>query len=133
MHQLVGDETHDVIFASRRQDVAAKIMSYDYSDVIFSPYGSVINLSDEVNSLMYCITSSAAFGNKCKDQELFVEDVFTAGSDASATIVDWAMSEMMKNPTIIKKAQAEVREIFSRRKDDLHIIPIPYHWSPTVE
>lgn len=34
-----SDETHDVIFASRRQDVAAKIMSYDYSDVIFSPYG----------------------------------------------------------------------------------------------
>lgn len=111
-----SDETHDVIFASRPQDVAAKIMSYDYSDVIFSPYGdywrqlrkicisellsikrvqsfwsireeevsnliklidsragSVINLSDEVNSLMYCITSSAAFGNKCKDQELFVE------------------------------------------------------------
>lgn len=111
-----SDETHDVIFASRPQDVAAKIMSYDYSDIIFSPYGdysrqlrkicisellsikrvqsfwsireeevsnliklidsragSVINLSDEVNSLMYCITSSAAFGNKCKDQELFVE------------------------------------------------------------
>lgn len=111
-----SDETHDVIFASRPQDLAAKIMSYDYSDVIFSPYGdywrqlrkicisellsikrvqsfwsireeevsnliklidsragSVINLSDEVNSLMYCITSSAAFGNKCKDQELFVE------------------------------------------------------------
>lgn len=111
-----SDETHDVIFASRPEDVAAKIMSYDYSDVIFLPYGdywrqlrkicisellsikrvqsfwsireeevsnliklidsragSVINLSDEVNSLMYCITSSAAFGNKCKDQELFVE------------------------------------------------------------
>ena len=111
-----SDETHDVIFASRPQDLAAKIMSYDYSDIIFSPYGdysrqlrkicisellsikrvqsfwsireeevsnliklidsragSVINLSDEVNSLMYCITSSAAFGNKCKDQELFVE------------------------------------------------------------
>lgn len=35
----------------------------------------MINLSDEVNSLMYCITSSAAFGNKCKDQELLVEVV----------------------------------------------------------
>lgn len=104
---------HICIKASR---CSSKIMSYDYSDVIFSPYGdywrqlrkicisellnikrvqsfwsireeevsnliklidsragSVINLIDEVNSLMYCITSSAAFGNKCKDQELFVE------------------------------------------------------------
>ncbi|KAI6688744.1 hypothetical protein NL676_025572 [Syzygium grande] len=42
-------------------------------------------------------------------------DIFTAGSETSATQVDWALAEMMKNPRILKKVQAEVREVFDRR------------------
>ncbi|XP_004304108.1 PREDICTED: cytochrome P450 71D11-like [Fragaria vesca subsp. vesca] len=41
-------------------------------------------------------------------------DIFTAGSETSATTVDWTMSEMIKNPRIMKKAQDEVREVFNR-------------------
>ncbi|KAG5546682.1 hypothetical protein RHGRI_018752 [Rhododendron griersonianum] len=39
-------------------------------------------------------------------------DIFAAGSDTTAGTVDWAMSEMMKNPRIMKKAQDEVRHVF---------------------
>ncbi|KAH1063713.1 hypothetical protein J1N35_028700 [Gossypium stocksii] len=39
-------------------------------------------------------------------------DVFTAGSETSATAVEWAMSEMIKNPRVMTKAQAEVRKLF---------------------
>ncbi|KAK8300160.1 hypothetical protein V6Z12_D05G369300 [Gossypium hirsutum] len=39
-------------------------------------------------------------------------DVFTAGSETSATAVEWAMSEMIKNPRVMTKAQAEVRQVF---------------------
>ncbi|XP_075668410.1 cytochrome P450 71D11-like [Castanea sativa] len=42
-------------------------------------------------------------------------DIFGAGSETSATIVDWAMSEMMKNQRVMKKAQAEVREVINRK------------------
>ncbi|KAL6205378.1 hypothetical protein ACLB2K_022638 [Fragaria x ananassa] len=41
-------------------------------------------------------------------------DIFGAGSETSATAVDWAMSEMVKNPQIMKRAQDEVREVFNR-------------------
>ncbi|KAL0000598.1 hypothetical protein SO802_014379 [Lithocarpus litseifolius] len=43
------------------------------------------------------------------------EDIFRAGSETSATTVDWAMSEMMTNQRMMKKAQAEVREVFNRK------------------
>ena len=43
------------------------------------------------------------------------QDIFAAGSETSATAVDWAMAEMIKNPSVMKKAQDEVRQVFSRK------------------
>ena len=41
--------------------------------------------------------------------------MFGAGSETSSTTLDWAMAEMIKNPGVMKKAQDEVREVFSRK------------------
>ncbi|XP_019162081.1 PREDICTED: premnaspirodiene oxygenase-like [Ipomoea nil] len=45
-------------------------------------------------------------------------EIFSAGTETSATTAVWAMSEMMKNPRVLAKAQAEVREAF-RGKEKL--------------
>nr|GMD41328.1 premnaspirodiene oxygenase-like [Ipomoea batatas] len=45
-------------------------------------------------------------------------DVFTAGTETSTETVVWAMSELMKNPQVLAKAQAQVREAF-RGKEKL--------------
>ncbi|XP_059443375.1 cytochrome P450 71D11-like [Corylus avellana] len=42
-------------------------------------------------------------------------DIFAAGSETSAITIIWAMSQMMKNPEVMKKAQAEVREVFNAK------------------
>ncbi|WVZ59768.1 hypothetical protein U9M48_009867 [Paspalum notatum var. saurae] len=39
-------------------------------------------------------------------------DIFAAGSETSSTVLVWAMSELVKNPRVLHKAQSEVRETF---------------------
>ncbi|XVF70842.1 hypothetical protein PTKIN_Ptkin11bG0194300 [Pterospermum kingtungense] len=41
-----------------------------------------------------------------------IQDMFGAGSETSATALEWAMSEIVKNPELMKKAQNEVRGVF---------------------
>ncbi|KAL2525456.1 Cytochrome [Abeliophyllum distichum] len=42
-------------------------------------------------------------------------DLFSAGSETASTTIDWAMAEMMRNPRIMAKAQAEVRQVVKRK------------------
>ncbi|KAI3676704.1 hypothetical protein L1987_86317 [Smallanthus sonchifolius] len=42
-------------------------------------------------------------------------DMFAAGTDTSSVTVEWAMSELMKNPRVMKKAQDELRHVFKGR------------------
>ncbi|KAF7803857.1 cytochrome P450 71D8-like [Senna tora] len=46
-------------------------------------------------------------------------DIFAAGTDTSATTIDWAMAELMRNPRVREKAQAEIRAAF-RGKETIH-------------
>ncbi|XP_058788015.1 cytochrome P450 71D9-like isoform X2 [Vicia villosa] len=39
-------------------------------------------------------------------------DIFGAGGETSASTIDWAMAEMIRDPRIMKKARDEVREVF---------------------
>ncbi|XP_051218116.1 dolabradiene monooxygenase [Lolium perenne] len=39
-------------------------------------------------------------------------DIFGAGSETAATTLEWAMAELIKNPKVMKKATAEVRQAF---------------------
>ncbi|EOY12074.1 Cytochrome P450 [Theobroma cacao] len=249
-------KTHDILFANRPYLLCANIVSYNATDIAFSPYGaywrqlrkictlemltskrvqsfspireeevsklvraisskagSPVNLSKMLYSLTYEIVSRTAFGGKCKDKgeftllfreaiklgagftvsDLFPSvkllqflnglrpklerlhqkvdkilenvinehkaskgmaksgegesddlvdvlltlqehgnlefplttdnikavllDIFIAGSDTSFTAVEWAMSEMLKNPRVLQKAQAEVRQVFNRKGD----------------
>nr|GMD81220.1 premnaspirodiene oxygenase-like [Ipomoea batatas] len=52
-----------------------------------------------------------------------INDMFSAGTETSATTIIWAMSEMIKRPSVKAKAQAEPRESMEEAKIGEYIIP----------
>ncbi|KAI5334146.1 hypothetical protein L3X38_024279 [Prunus dulcis] len=65
-------KTHDVIFASRPHILSVSIMTYSCTSIAFAPYGSPINLTEELYSSTYSIASRAAFGKTTKEHEGFI-------------------------------------------------------------
>ncbi|KAI9116554.1 hypothetical protein K1719_012721 [Acacia pycnantha] len=55
-------------------------------------------------------------------------DVFNAGSETSSTALEWAMAELIKNPSAMEKAQAEVRRVYKGREfvDESEIHELKY-------
>lgn len=38
-----------------------------------------------------------------------LQDMFSGATESSSSTIDWAMVELMRNPRVMAKAQAEVR------------------------
>ncbi|KAK2967356.1 hypothetical protein RJ640_026370 [Escallonia rubra] len=45
-----------------------------------------------------------------------IMDMFGAGTETSSTTIEWAMAEMIRNPRVMEKAQAEVRQALKQKK-----------------
>ncbi|XP_073294346.1 cytochrome P450 736A117-like [Primulina huaijiensis] len=44
-------------------------------------------------------------------------DILVGGTDTTSTTLEWAMTELLRHPTVLKKLQSEVREILKGRQD----------------
>ncbi|CAO2815851.1 unnamed protein product [Amaranthus hypochondriacus] len=56
-------------------------------------------------------------------------DVFNAGTDTTASTLEWAMAELIKNPEKIEKAQAEIEQVLRKGGsiiEESDILELPY-------
>ncbi|GJS92637.1 premnaspirodiene oxygenase-like protein [Tanacetum coccineum] len=79
---------------------AKKVVTYEDEDLV----DVLLRYQDDVE-----------FPLSIADIKSIIMDIFTGGSETSSTTVDWAMTEMLKHPRIMEKAQDEIREVVSRR------------------
>ncbi|GJN36801.1 hypothetical protein PR202_gb25697 [Eleusine coracana subsp. coracana] len=58
-----------------------------------------------------------------------IADMFTAGTETTSSVAEWVMTELMKNPNVMAKAQDEVRRVFGNKSAQDHenlIDDLPY-------
>ncbi|GAY47671.1 hypothetical protein CUMW_106100 [Citrus unshiu] len=113
-------KTHDLVFAQRPLLVSAKFTSYDYTNIGLAPYGSYWRQLRRICTMELLSTKRVQSFRSIREEEvsnLIKTDIFVAGSDTSSTSVEWAMAEMLKNPRILKEAQAEVRRVFKGKEN----------------
>ncbi|XP_031268379.1 flavonoid 3',5'-hydroxylase 2-like [Pistacia vera] len=55
-------------------------------------------------------------------------NLFTAGTDTSSSIIEWSLAEMLKNPSIMKRAHDEMDQVIgrNRRLEESDLSKLPY-------
>ncbi|XP_022716765.1 cytochrome P450 71D10-like [Durio zibethinus] len=72
-------------------------------------------VEEDLVDVLLRIQEEDEFTLEDKNIKSVILDVFGAGSETSSTTVEWAMSEMMKHPRVMREAQAEVRRVFKEK------------------
>lgn len=57
-----------------------------------------------------------------------VQNLFIAGTDTSSGTIEWALAEIFKNPTVLKRAQAEMDKVIGKNRllQESDIPNLPY-------
>ncbi|CAN1356325.1 Desmethyl-deoxy-podophyllotoxin synthase [Linum perenne] len=67
----------------------------------------LLNLQEDETTLGFNLS------NNCI--KAFMLDLFLAGSETPSALIEWTMSEMVKHPKVLQKAQSEVRKLFAEK------------------
>lgn len=90
--------------------------------------GAARATNDLLDSLIECMRVGDGSRPDKHAIKALLEDLFIAGTDTSASTIEWAMAELLRNPKSIEMVQAELNQaIGSKREvDESDIQKLPY-------
>lgn len=101
--QGVGEEMMDVIMEEHREKAARNKSA-----------GGEDGDEDLLDVLLRCQRDETLPVPISDDHvKCVINDIFAGGSETAASVVEWAMSELIRSPKAMKRAQTEVREVLS--------------------
>lgn len=59
---------------------------------------------------------------------IWIQDLFTAGTDTTSSTLEWAMAELLRNPDMLSKARSELEQAIGKGKqvEESDIVKLPY-------
>ncbi|CAL5189639.1 unnamed protein product [Lathyrus oleraceus] len=95
------DEVLEMIIKEHEQITNAnKTRNEDFIDTLLSIMHQTIDLENEQNPVIVIDRST---------MKAILLDMIAAGTDTSASVIEWALSELLRNPRIMKKLQDEIQ------------------------
>ncbi|RCV30519.1 hypothetical protein SETIT_6G101900v2 [Setaria italica] len=95
----------------RMDTVLEKIIAQSESQRGDSLLGVLLRIRDE-GDLEFPIDTTTI--------KAIILDMFSAGTETTSSSAEWVMSELMRNPEVMAKAQAEVRRVFDNKHPQDH-------------
>ncbi|KAK9123654.1 hypothetical protein Sjap_013256 [Stephania japonica] len=101
-------------FADLPEELMSGLLSFSFADSI-----PILGWLDIVTGLITRLKKTARklevnkISKKLTRDKIkaLILDMFVSGTETSSRVIEWAMSELIRNPKIMKKAQEEVRRI----------------------
>ncbi|KAK3028968.1 hypothetical protein RJ639_039995, partial [Escallonia herrerae] len=106
MHHKVDKILDNII--SERREILASTKKGNTDDTEEEDLIDVLLRLQESRGLELPITSN--------NVKAVIMDMFSAGTETSSTTIEWAMVELIRDPRVMKKAQAEVRQALKQKK-----------------
>ncbi|TVU45104.1 hypothetical protein EJB05_04577 [Eragrostis curvula] len=72
------------------------------------------NVDENLVDVLIALQDKGGFGFHLNNSRIkaIILDMFAGGTGTSASAMEWAMSELMRNPAVMKKLQGQIREAF---------------------
>ncbi|KAL5210613.1 hypothetical protein ABZP36_006236 [Zizania latifolia] len=81
---------------------------------LFPTSGGAENVEENLVDVLLALQEKGGFGFHLDDNKIkaIILDIFSGGTGTAGSAMEWAMSELMLNPAVMKKLQGQIREAF---------------------
>ncbi|KAM3282720.1 hypothetical protein P3S67_026365 [Capsicum chacoense] len=119
LHDLGGSRSRLLKVHSKVDEILEYVVNEHKQSRANGKMGNGEYGSEDLIDVMLRVRQSGELQVPISDDNIkaIILDMFSAGSEITSTTINWAFSEMIKHPSVLAKAQAEVRQSLKGKKD----------------